>query len=183
MTRRFTILVVCGCLGLAGCAGYIMPNAWEFRKSSLKTIGWTNFFGTSPQYSRIEIGTPEKPFYKSAPPFAIKLSDGRILLSSEFSLETIRKVTTESQPADEILSKVKGGIEYIASDCTFTFRGTELIRFEAWIGRDETGKDRGAVIGTYNQEHFYKMPITHQQLIEIFGKPDAIKKDWIGAWL
>lgn len=174
--HRMTIVSVCASCVLAGCAGVIMPNSWEFHKGNLTAAASTNVFGTSPRYSVIKIGTPEKPFYKLAPRFAIKLSDGRVLLSNELTLESVLRIAPDSYPATEPLPK--SAVVYQTPGYMFVFLNSDLIQFEALNREYKAGISYVPEIGTYDKAHFHKIPLSHQQLIEIFGAPDVVKKDW-----
>ena len=153
-----------------------MPNVWTFHKANLIGTARTNPIGTSPRYVHIRIGTFESPFYKSAPRFALRLENGRVLRSSDLTLETVVSISTYPWRADS--SMPKGTVVYGTADYVFTFQNSKLVQFEAYPHEDDAGVLHVPVIGTYDQKHFYKMPLSQQQLIEVFGKPDDIKKEW-----
>jgi len=176
-TASHWIAMLCAlaCVLAMGCAGVITPNVWTFHKSNVRSTAWTNFFGACPRYGSITIGTPEKPFFKSPPLFSIRLADGRTLVSTELSLETLRSSVEYAGQASE--SWPKGSVIYGNLEFAFFFVEGRLFKFEADVCHDKAGVKHMPVIGTYDKSHFYAMPLTHEQLIEIFGKPDFVKKE------
>src|SRR5205085_11143935 len=107
---------------LSGCT----PNYSTFTNSHVQAGAWSGIVPGSFRYDDITLGTPKKPF-DNAKPFSIKLSDGTVILSRDFSLARVKSfarrvpTTLDGWPA--------AATRYLFEGYYFVFTGRRLVSF------------------------------------------------------
>ena len=169
-------------------SGCRFGNEQLLYKDNLECYG-TNYLGWgNGDYRTFTIGTPEKPFYKSSFKFSIRLPEGTVLKSTEFTEEKILEtngIKTCDPPDFGWLSKTT--VYYYPFSTTYPqvglyqwyFKDSKLVSFDAEAGDPEMRDNaNSAYIGTFSGNKFYTMPLTVEQIEEIFGNPDKIEAYW-----
>ena len=156
-------------------------------------LGWGRV-----DYSVFTIGEPpSNPFYETNVEFSIKLPDGKILKSTEFTYENILKI----EGIDDVgwrsppgIPNVKTYYAYRISStlpgpccCMFGFDDTtkKLVYFKGVgyytsLSRDDEDEliVKSLWVGSIKGDKFYQLPMTQEQIEDIFGKPDDVIIRW-----
>ena len=165
-------LLICLFL-VAGCTTG-KPNLRTWESSNLVAKGWIKP-SRKVTYHSIRIGTDERP-YDGQLVFAIRLSNGIILSSDDFSEPTIRKIIlTRVKPDDRIIkhdSETSTSM-YWFDGVSFTYREHRLIKIVlAYVIFPE--KAYIPEIAKTKTDTFIPFRIPEENLRQIFGPPDEI---------
>lgn len=160
---------------LAGCLTPT-PNLRVWVCGNVKATGTIQSNGDT-VYHSICIGTDTLP-YDGRQAFAIRLMDGTVLSSEDFSEPTIRAV---AQTKNQFLINVNNfGDErfYSFDGVTFIYRDDRLALIDAtWMHLPE--KTYAPAIAQSPQSTFYPLPVPGACLVEIFGTPDEIRDSFV----
>jgi hypothetical protein len=162
LKRHFTTIglgLILSCL--TGCASLTV------REAKLGTVtAHAQVEKKIPSYFEIEI---EKPLDDSAPRLWIKMPNGKIIDRAWFNYANLKLAGFQSFPEKDYQPGARFTQELTRYGASFFFDlgSLKMIRFTQTTGDSvslarEKGKD------------FYKLPLTQEQLEQLFGKPDAV---------
>jgi hypothetical protein len=176
--RHIPLQLFLACLLITtGCFG---PNLRTWKNSNLVARGSIKS-GERITYYNISIGTDESP-YDGQPPFAIRLSNGIVLSSEDFSKPTIREIfLTQIKPNDRGVwhDQEAGTSEYWFHGVSFTYREDRLITVRI-MGMRSSEKTYTPEIAESKAGLFIPFPISEKCLNRLFGPPDGINDHF--AW-
>jgi hypothetical protein len=176
--RHIPLQLFLACLLITtGCFG---PNLRTWKSSNLVATGSIKS-GERSTYFDISIGTDESP-YNGLPPFAIRLSNGIILSSDDFSEPTILEVfLTQLKPNDRGVrhDPDTGTSTYWFHGVSFTYREHRLITINLACVRFPE-KTYIPEIAESKTGTFTPLPIPEKFLRQLFGPPDGINDHF--AW-
>lgn len=123
-------------------------------------------------YNEIRIGTPQK-LFNPQNKFSIKLNNGEKIISSEFSLDFIIKHAVSKHYLTEKNGWGSSAIRYDLDGFSFIFSDNKLVSFSA---SHILLPDKEIVpeIGDAEMKNFYKLPLSQQEIENLFGPPNKI---------
>ena len=104
--------------------------------------------------------------------FSIKMPDGRILTYDQLTYEAVKPYVRQSS-LETYKTHHYGGIEYDNGFATVYFDKGELTRIDVfvWLRRPVRPGQSVPAIGNQDGSKIFPLPVTKDELIELFGKP------------
>ena len=152
-----------------------MNNAKFFRKGDVTLVGHGNE-SSNPRYTSIGIGNLNEPI-KSFPEIYLELQNQKKYYLPEVTVEYLRQGGFESKP---ITKEMKGWYPICPENSSEYWLEpmTILTATDKYV---YTFSSYPVAIWNKTQNKCYKMPLTDEQAIELFGKPDKIEYGF-GGW-
>lgn len=142
------------------------PNFRTFENGNIAADGTLKRSGLANYYS-LRIGTIDSPF-RNETNFAIRLEDGTIIHSQEFTHENIVSLGVKESSGEF----GDNSVSYFTGGYTFEFKNKKLISFRANLIKLPK-KSFIPEIGFSDENQFFTFPIAEKDMIKIFGKPSS----------
>jgi hypothetical protein len=155
------------------------PNTRFASKDNLKLTAQLR--GGSPAYDNVLIGTPEKSFEKTRDRYAdltIGLQGGPVRLG-QLTVAELKRRSLSSNDLDSsgyATGWPKGSVRLeLGPRLFFTVHNDEILQLYA----NSVGTTAGPRFGKVGVDKEFQLPLSHQEVIELFGKPDRITDKWV----
>jgi hypothetical protein len=166
------MLVLLAAILLAGASEPARKQYRTFARGNLQARGPIQPNGEA-RYVSLLIGQPGKPL-EAEPPFFIRLGDGQVLESSDFSIGRIAGLAGAGKLTLERSDWGPGTVEYSYEGMVFVFKKDRCVAFRAnWV--QLPNRVYAPEIGSPQSNAFFKMPLTQDQLKTIFGPAEEIR--------
>jgi len=170
--RRISIGIFCAIL-LSSCS-----NVLRFEKDNVVAFGEKLNGSPEPLYYLIRIDMTES-IDNQLESFLLKLSpDAQPISVKELHPELVSRYLQTFIPPpqwpDIVKEKIKDLDIYEKNGFNVSFKNGQLYSVSI-CSHCANGKE-SPVVGTPNGEHFYTLPLTEQQITEVFGSPDRVYK-------
>jgi len=158
-------------------------NAFKFTKDPL--FAWGQKFNNDEYVSYYSISIDfDKSGFEELPSLIVKLpGDTRIKKLDELTPEYVDQYLQAYKPPEEWPEYVKletlerlSGYEVYKSDGVYLSFKDNNISFVGLCTHCEGKISSSAMIGNASTGTLYQLPLTEQQMIEIFGDPESVKK-------
>jgi len=127
----------------------------------------------SRRYDSLEIGTFENPFFENIPPFAFQLN-GETIFSNDITISVFEKLDPGQSDPRYIGPEWPEGAR-----CLFLPGYSILIYkekiFVFYVRNSKESFQPVPKIGVIGQKNLYSLPLTEDEVVEIFGKEDEFK--------
>jgi len=168
--RNISIVIFCTAM-LMSCA-----NVWRFEKNALVAHGQKLNGSKEPLYYAISIDMtksvdePAKNFLLKLNPDSPPISFNQ--LNPELVVLYLPPFTPPPQWPDRWKQKVKEEQVFSGGGFHISFKNGQLL-FVDICSHCSNGRE-SPVVGTMDGQHFYALPLTEQQVVEVFGSPKRI---------
>ena len=144
------------------------PNKRVYVKGNIRAIGSIASKSDIKYYS-ISIGTHQIPLDVSKVPFSIRFNDKKMLTVHKMTLQNIMSLSPSKNT--NLTGWNADAIEYSIEGYSFIFLENKLIHFKASFIQLPK-KTFIPEIGNNKGESFFSLPISQQNLENLFGEPD-----------
>ena len=169
---RFLIVIACSAI-LLSCA-----NVWRFEKNALVAHGERINGSKEPLYYTISLDMT-KSNDEHTKGILLKLTpDSKSIPLKDLNPELVAQYLTLFIPPPQwpniLKERMKAENAYAGNGFYISFKNNKLV----WVSicsNCANGRE-SPVIGTPDGEHFYILPLTEKQMIEVFGSPKRIHR-------
>ena len=179
-----TLLLVAGCIV---SLFFISDNVREYTRANITFRARPIRKGNN--YAHLIVGAPLKP-YAGHPPIMARLPDGSVVNLADVSIHTLKgQASAISDVSGTRCHEIAAGnlvgnnsrwpdgtLRLQLEVWLFFVHDDQILAFKVWNYNPGYWTGEVAAIGKPANGELYEFPLTEEQVIKVFGKPDSIRE-------
>ena len=149
------------------------PNTRWFIKGNAKFWGNLNIKGNR-IYNVLEIGDQKNFYNKEQFKFSLKCDENNIINSENIDVDDLKSIADRIVDPNKYDNIWPANSELIyINGCSFVVNENDVLNVQVEV----RGNSKFApIIGDISENRFFTFPLSEEQIIELFGKPDTTKE-------